>query len=274
MINIIIAIIGTLYGAYTDLKTGEIPDWVSHTMIILGFIWTLFAYQMSQWFSIWLIAVIVFVIGYLMYVFGQIGGGDVKLFTALTLLIPFYQHEIYPFVLPVFIASGLLFMVVMPVQYFLKIIKMKKKIKDFNKKITRTMIYEIILFAFLIFWIINFGIVGLIIIPLMVAASIMAFKEDIIKLFFAQKKEIQKLDEEDVIALELIDEKIKKKLKLWRKTLTIHELNNVKRLAKKYRLKTIIVCEDLPKYIPYIFVSLILNLIFGDLLMTFYFNLF
>ena len=36
MINILIAIAGTTYSAYTDLKTGYVEDWLSHSMIILG----------------------------------------------------------------------------------------------------------------------------------------------------------------------------------------------------------------------------------------------
>jgi len=267
MINILIAVIGTLYGSYTDLKKGIIPDWTSHSMIILGFIWTIFNYEFNQLIYIWGVAAVVFGVGYLLYIFGEMGGGDTKLFTALALLIPFYGHEIYPFILPVYILAGIFLMFLMPIQFFTKILKKRKKVKKFNSKLGQIVIFEIILIGFGIYWWINFGSLALLILPIMSSVLIVPFKKDITEIFFAQRKLISKIDEEDVIALELLKKGVKEKLKLWRKTLTLKEIKELKKMAKKHKIKSVIVCENLPKFIPYIFLSLMINLFYGDVLL-------
>ena len=172
MINILVALAGTLYGSYTDLKTGYFPDWASHSMIILGFIWTLFNYEFNQLIWIWGVAAVVFGVGYLLYIFGQIGGGDVKLFTAIVLLIPYYGHEVYPFILPVYILSMLIYMLVMPIQYSLKLWTHKKKVENFDKKFRQVALLELILIGFGIYWFMKFGNLGFLIIPLMISVLV------------------------------------------------------------------------------------------------------
>jgi prepilin signal peptidase PulO-like enzyme (type II secretory pathway) len=107
--------------------------------------------------------------------------------------------------------------------------------------------------------------VALIFVPMFFALLIIPFKDDIVVLLFARKKSIARLNEEDVLALESMKKDTIAKLGLWRKTFMAPELRKIKERARKYRIKTVMVCEDLPKYVPYIFISLVINLMVGDI---------
>ncbi|HLC39785.1 MAG TPA: A24 family peptidase [archaeon] len=91
-IPILAAFGGTAVAAWWDLRTTEVPDEVFYTMFGVGF-----AYYFYQSFiagSIWplvnplAIAGVLFGIGYIMYKFGQWGGADTFLLTAVGFLLP------------------------------------------------------------------------------------------------------------------------------------------------------------------------------------------
>lgn len=90
----IIAVVACLYASYTDLKSGIIQNKLTFPLIVIGLVLNgLYAFMMG---NIWLIiyALIftagIFVLGYVLWKFGAWAGGDVKLFTALAALLPFY----------------------------------------------------------------------------------------------------------------------------------------------------------------------------------------
>jgi len=282
LIGLAIALVGVAYSSYTDIKTGEVSDKLSHSMIGLGAIIVAFSYPMAAAVWIFLLAAAVFGLGFLLYVFGQMGGGDVKLFTALALLIPYYPQSIaplvsslgitpvlspYPFIVSVFILSGIFFMAVIPIIYLRKLFAKKAKIKEFRRKILTGLVYCAIFSPIIYMWLSISVPLTVIFIPMFFALMIIPFKDDIVILFFAQKKKIANLNDDDVMAFESMSKSTIKKLGLWRKTFTMPELKKIKERAKKYKITTVMVCENLPKYVPYIFVSLVLNLIFGDVLL-------
>ncbi|WP_414468739.1 A24 family peptidase C-terminal domain-containing protein [Methanobacterium sp. ACI-7] len=89
-----IAIIACIYASYTDLKSGIIQNKLTFPLIGLGIVFNgIYAFIAG---NIWLLiyAVIftagIFVLGYALWKIGAWAGGDVKLFTALAALIPFY----------------------------------------------------------------------------------------------------------------------------------------------------------------------------------------
>lgn len=90
----IIAVVACLYASYTDLKSGLIQNKLTFPLIVIGLVLNgLYAFMVS---NIWLIiyALIftagIFALGYILWKFGAWAGGDVKLFTALAALLPFY----------------------------------------------------------------------------------------------------------------------------------------------------------------------------------------
>ena len=248
LIPILIALAGTAYSAWTDFKTGFVSDFVSHAMIAAGVAFTLYFNlgNLNNALPTFAIAAGVFGIGFLMYLFGQLGGGDVKLFTGLTLLVPHYpaalagvggvvpQIPSYPFIVSLFLLSGLLFMFVMPPLYLKQLWNKKRKIESFNKKLATGALYIAIILPMLYFWTQISKATVVIFVPMAFGMLIIPFKNDIVSLFFATKKPVAKLDEEDVLALEVIDAKVKKKLGLWRKTFTNRELEGIKKKAKQH----------------------------------------
>jgi hypothetical protein len=279
IIGVIIALLGLAYSSYTDIKTGEVSDRLSHSMIGIGAILVAFSFPFWQAVTIIGLGILIFVVGFILYIFGQIGGGDVKLFTALTLLIPYYPTSLrplseaigispvsstLPFIISVFILSGIFFMLFIPIAYLRKLSAKKNKIKDYRRKILTGLVYCAILSPILVIWFMKSMPIALIFVPMFFALMIIPFKDDIVVLFFARKKKIAYLNDDDVLALESMNKTTIAKLGLWRKTFTPPELKKIKERARKYKISTVMVCEDLPKYVPYIFASLILNLLFGD----------
>jgi Flp pilus assembly protein protease CpaA len=76
----------TAYAAYTDIRRREIDDWVSIIIAVYGFVVNLVLNQL-MFFECLFYAFVVFVSLYLVYLItnGNIGGGDIKLLTALAL---------------------------------------------------------------------------------------------------------------------------------------------------------------------------------------------
>jgi archaeal preflagellin peptidase FlaK len=97
LIATIIAILACLYGSYTDLKSGIIQNKLTFPLIGLGIVLNgIYAFMIG---NIWLIVidiiitVFIFALGYLFWRIGAWAGGDVKLFTAIAALIPFYPFS-------------------------------------------------------------------------------------------------------------------------------------------------------------------------------------
>jgi preflagellin peptidase FlaK len=102
LVRQVILVAGCLLGTYTDLKQGLILDKITYPMIAAGLVLNLFEPRFLEYF---LLAGIVFTAGYLLYFYGKVGGGDVKLFTAIALLLPVLNTM--PFVLNVLFFSAL-----------------------------------------------------------------------------------------------------------------------------------------------------------------------
>lgn len=280
LIGVIVALLGVAYSSYTDLKTGEVSDKLSHSMIGVGAILVAFTYPFWQAVTIMGIGVLVFILGFILYIFGQMGGGDVKLFTALALLIPYYPESLrpisealgitpvssnFPFIASVFVLSGIFFMLFIPPIYLRKLYSKRKKVKEFGKKILTGIVYCLILSPIVYIWLGISKLIAVLFIPMFFALLIVPFKDDVVVLFFSRKKRVSDLNDDDVLALESMSRETIAKLGLWRKTFTPPELRKIKARANKYKIRMVMVCEDLPKYVPYIFASLVINLLVGDI---------
>ncbi|MGB9936931.1 MAG: A24 family peptidase C-terminal domain-containing protein [Methanobacterium sp.] len=90
----IIAIAACFYASYTDLKSGIIPNKLTFPLIGLGIVLNgIYAFMVAEIMLLVyavIFTAIIFVLGYLLWKFGAWAGGDVKLFTALAALLPFY----------------------------------------------------------------------------------------------------------------------------------------------------------------------------------------
>ena len=92
LLGVAIAFIGSLAAGLWDLKTTDIPDKIPHLMIVAGIAIAVAESALQSNYSILttslLSGVSLFAIGFLMYYFGQWGGGDAKILSAIGFLIP------------------------------------------------------------------------------------------------------------------------------------------------------------------------------------------
>ena len=90
----IISILACFLASYTDIKSGIIPNKLTFSLIGLGIVLNGFnAFLIGNiWLIVYalIITAIIFALGYVLWKFGAWAGGDVKLFTALAALLPFY----------------------------------------------------------------------------------------------------------------------------------------------------------------------------------------
>jgi prepilin signal peptidase PulO-like enzyme (type II secretory pathway) len=104
MVSTVIAFIGSTVAGLWDLKTTEIPDWIPHSMIILGLLIAGIEsfINWDYWYILnsVIVGVCLLGFGFLMYYFGQWGGGDAKILSAVGFLIPtapFPSYLMFPF---------------------------------------------------------------------------------------------------------------------------------------------------------------------------------
>ncbi|HMK54508.1 MAG TPA: A24 family peptidase C-terminal domain-containing protein [Methanobacteriaceae archaeon] len=123
LLTTILAIAACLYASYTDMTKGIIPNKLTFPLIGIGIALNgIYAFLIGNpwyWVSCLIITGVIFGLGYLFWKMGAWAGGDVKLFTALAALIPFYPALIsysvfsvnfpleasYPFTLTIIINS-------------------------------------------------------------------------------------------------------------------------------------------------------------------------
>ena len=101
LITIIIAVVACIYASYSDLKEGVIRNKLTFPLIAIGIVLNAI-YVFTSTASIFLfiecvvVTGVIFALGYLFWKMGAWAGGDVKLFTALAALLPFYAIPLYP----------------------------------------------------------------------------------------------------------------------------------------------------------------------------------
>ncbi|MDD3984848.1 MAG: A24 family peptidase C-terminal domain-containing protein [Methanobacterium sp.] len=99
-ICLIIAIITCIYVSYTDFKEGIIQNKITFPLIAIGILLNGIYFFMISNFLLFIkceiVTIIIFILGYIFWKMGAWAGGDVKLFTGLAALIPFYAIPFYP----------------------------------------------------------------------------------------------------------------------------------------------------------------------------------
>jgi hypothetical protein len=287
-LGLLVAVLGTGIGAYIDMKTSYIPDSVTFPMIIIGIVLLPMIYEWGMALNYYLVAAAVFGIGLLFYFFGQLGGGDVKLLTAIALLVPgypgvllnpigfgfFYKNifglEVflppYPFVGSVFFIAAITSVVFISVNYLIKLFRDRKEIKDFERKFMIGIGVAVVLNMLILWWMTVSEKMWILVFPFTLGSIVYVFKDDIMRKYVAIDKRVEELTEDDVIAAELMDDATKQKLGLsLRKTfLFSSQVENLKKLAKKNKVEKVKVSEYLPRFGPFIFLSLLVNLVVVD----------
>lgn len=115
LVALVVALIGSSFAAWEDLKTTEIPDIIPHAMTVSGLI--IYAVQSFLLWDYWPLVYSVTTglsflgFGFLMYRLGQWGGGDAKVLSAIGFLLPTYS--MFP--------KGVRLMFPFPISYFVNL---------------------------------------------------------------------------------------------------------------------------------------------------------
>lgn len=263
-IRALIAIIASLIGAYTDFKTGFIYDKITYPLIVLGIIfnaWEIIATgaSLNNFISLFAPAIVVFAIGYLFYFTGKIGGGDVKIFSGLALILPTINGEI--FVVNVLLFSVLIASVCISLYFLAKYAKKGIDWKENTKSIQKAFLFAILLIAYF-FFLSQFGLRNLtlivLIIPLFLALLFLALEKGIRKNFFLKWIALNEIEEDEIIAEDFLEEEMRKKLNLGFKGLI--QPKDAEKLMQ-LGIEKLPVYRNLPRFGPFIFFGVLLAIL-------------
>ncbi|MFH1520726.1 MAG: prepilin peptidase [Candidatus Micrarchaeota archaeon] len=267
LIRVVIAFIGVIAATYYDLfNKKNVPDLFLYAFLAVAFLVNLVFYQESLfWFSL-AIAFFMSAIGYLFYRVGQLGGADVFILAAIMLLLPIHPSlsEMsfnMPFIFSVIIFSGVIFALYMMIHFGFKLLKTDTK----PNYLYLLMFVPYGLFAYVYVGSFLFSPIYFAFITISMFAIIlmMIFKESINKLL-AEELPLSQLEQEDVLALELMNKDLVERYKLTR-LVTKSELERL----KKTKLGEVWVYTKLPPFVPFILIGMILSLFFAKHLLLF-----
>lgn len=272
---IIITLAALVSSTITDIKTKEVPDWISYALIFSGLSIRLIYSLIFSNFYYFIYGLIgfgsMFLLGNILYHLKQWGGGDAKLAMGLGSTLatkPVYlQDSILPFLLTLIISIFIIGSIYGLFWSIILIIKNPKKFKEeFSKlnyqnyKIIK--ISTVVLSAFLIsfsFYLNNFKLASIILsFLLLIYPYLFIAIKSLENIHFYMYKETNKLVEGDWIAQDI---KFKNEVVFQKKELGI-EKRDINHLIK-LGVKKVLVKEGIP-FVPPFLIGTILALIFGN----------
>ncbi len=221
-------------------------------------------------------ALFFFLIGYYLYANGQIGGADVLVFVAIALLVQqqptFLQKNSegveqlikIPYVVSVFLLSGVLFSAYLFLSMFPKVILafMAGKVKLDAQRAVMSL-FILVLCAFFFWSMYRLLPLAYLLITAMVVISaffVYIFRDYILDEFVIRNVPLDKIDEEDVLALEKLSPDLVKKYDL-KKVLTAKELEKLKSVP----LKEFPIYKNMNCYMPHVLLAILITLFTGDI---------
>jgi len=257
LVRAAVVVLGCVAASYTDLKTGLIPDKITYPMMGLGVLLNFIAFDEYAL----MVAAATFAVSYLFYRLGKLGGGDLKLFVGIALLLPMANG--FPFILSAVFFASVAAVVMLSVyyvgRYALRGIKWKEN--------TYRMVHAGFLGAavgFYLYTLYSFRMVPLEYI-LVVGVTVifgllfMAFERGIQREFFLRKIKVKELEEDELVASEFLEPETRGVLGLkWKGILGEKEIAKLNDAG----IEEILVYRDLPKFAPFVLAGVALSLAF------------
>lgn len=275
MIDILlfIAFLGLLYGSYTDIKTREVPDWVSYSLIISGLgLRALYSAINLDW--AFLISGLIgfgifFALAWILFYTGQWGGGDAKVLMGLGALIGF-ELTPFTFLISFFInlllvgaLYGIIWSIYLAIKNKNKFSKEFRKLSNKIKRIKMIMFVLVFLIIILSFFASDLStrILSLILaILIYLGYYAYVFMKTVENSSMYKMYDIKRLTEGDWIVKVI---KHKGKYICGPKDLGITK-EQIK-LLKKYKIKQVLVKEGIP-FIPPKLIAFIVTYFWGNIL--------
>lgn len=280
---LLIALIYLIIATIFDVKTKEVPDWLSFSLIAIAlFSNLLYSLISDEWnYIIYsLLGLLVsFLFGSLMYYSRQWGGGDTKLLMGLCTLLPKYPEKLlnyfnpnlnFPFLvillLNILIIGGIYGL---SMSLFLAIKDKNKFLKEFSILIKKYKQYLILIFIIFLILILFSLFTNTLIIafPFFILIFLVIFSYIFIKSVenscMYKMIDVNKLVEGDWVIGNI---KSKNKIIYKQKLLGITEKDII--LFKKNKIKKVLVKDGLP-FVPAFLIGFIITLVYGNLFLIF-----
>jgi len=273
MMELILAIFTIIIlgiASWIDLKTREVPDYLSYVLIsgglILRLILALYTdnYKELIWLPISL--VIIFTFSYFMYSSGQWGGGDVKIMTGLAIIMSYRaNNNFFPFFADFFINMlivGTIYGIIM------MSIKAIKNFKEFKEELSKLdlilLIILIIVITLIVNWFRNLPSIMILMLFALLGSFSLKYLRIIEKKLMKENIPVTKLTEGDWITenIKLNGKVVIPKRKIG---ITLEDLNFIKKNFKKFSKMKVQVKVGIP-FVPTFFLAYVTTLILGNLL--------
>ncbi|MCX6776706.1 MAG: A24 family peptidase [Candidatus Micrarchaeota archaeon] len=283
MLRYVICLIGCAAATYYDLfNRRNVPAYVTYGLVALGILFTLASLDASVIMQNFAVAIAIFAVGYLLYRAGQIGGADVLVFVSIALLLPEGPQPLltsvkspfsYPFVLSVFLFSGVLGVFGIFLKYVPRTLYDAMKGEEVKLNTSHVLQSVLLLFIYSVFlYYINTlaplpQLPAFIFMVVVVCATILfSLKDYISDRYLIEMVSVREIDEEDILAVDKMDPRVVKKYGL-DKLLTVEQIGKLKKMGKGKKFP---VYTNMPVFMPYVLISLVAALLFGDPLTYFY----
>jgi hypothetical protein len=205
----------------------------------------------------------VFLLGYLFYFTGKVGGGDVKLFTGMAFVLPVLEGKI--FVVNALFVSMIVAVTGLGVYFLARYARKGISFKENEKGIKKALPTGLLFYAYIALMVSNgfFGLnaLFLLLVPVTIALVFVALEPGIKKNFFLKKVKLSELEEDEIIASEFLEEKALKELNLGLKGVLGEKEKN---LLKKMGIKMVPVYRGLPRMGVFIFIGVVVSLVYPN----------
>ena len=254
-------LIGAALAAYTDARTGLILDKITYPMIALGLILNLLEFELT----LFAVPVAVFAVGFALYWFGKVGGGDVKLFTGIAMLLPFFGGKV--FVVHVLLVAVLASIVFYSVYYTARYWRKGIDLNENKDGVLKAAVLGVVMAAYFYYvfaaQLLPVETITVFVVATCFALLFLALEKGIKKNFFLKDIELGKLDEDEVIAEEFLEPELKKKLAMKGKGIIgKKEIQKLKELG----VKVVPVYQNMPPFGPFILLGVAVVLLKPELL--------
>lgn len=278
----LVAAIAFVYMLFDLFNRRNVPSIFAYATLGFGTVFTIFYLNTTAIIISFAIALVIGALGYLVYRAGQLGAADVIEFAAISLILP-VQPAAYltstaqfglPFVISLFIATGVVALFMIPIYYLPRAKRVLKK--SLSSYLTRSDLFKSALltvaylaFLSLLFFYIGVSWLGILLVLLIMVSSVvtMVFARPITD-SMVEYIGIKDFEEGDMIALNLMNgreiRETKKKIKGFDRLITLSVMKEMQKA--KIKRKFPVYRHAMPLALP-IFIGVIISLLFGNLLL-------
>lgn len=279
---IVVIAMAFVYLLFDVLNKRNVPTLYAYSTVVLALVLTATLGSLQLIGESLLISAVIAGLGYIVYRIGQLGAADVIELTAISLIIPIQPAAYFvsqpqlglPFIISVFIATGVSALILVPMYYVPRARKVLKK--DILHMITNRDVLKGILIlvaygAFIAFWTYEIGMsaagIALVAVIMIGASATVMFQKPITD-SMVDYLSPSKFEEGDIIALNLMSKAeiaaARKKINGFGKLVTLSILKQI----QKHRVpgKFPVYRQAMPFAVP-IFIGLAVSLLYGNIIL-------